>query len=622
MIDTRRTFVRSGAAPLVAGFIILAVMIGAVLSFVASEQQSAQAMRHTMEVETELAAMLSVLRDAETGQRGYLLTGDDAYLDPYRAAVGRFDTEFDALRNDIGTNPAQAQPLETFRNLAKAKLDELGSTIAMYRAGSKQEAFEVIRTGTGKALMDRARETIGRMVDEENRVQSALNADLSEAASRLRIGIIGATAMFLALAVFAAWNSYGQMVRLVGSRDALRTANEKLVEEAARRERLAAQLRQSQKMEAIGQLTGGLAHDFNNMLSVIMGSLSLLKLRLSRGEGSLERYVDAAMEGAERAATLTHRLLAFSRQQPLVPQPIDVNKFVSGVSDLLRRTIGEQIHVESVLAGGLWRTRVDPTELENAILNLAVNARDAMPEGGRLTIETANCHLDDNYANEHDVPAGQYVLVAVTDSGCGMDPEVAAKAFEPFFTTKTVGKGTGLGLSQVHGFVKQSGGHVKIYSEPGEGTTIKLYLPRFFGAEMPAAAKAAIDQATLRGDVHEVILVVEDEERARQMTVETLRELGYTVQHADGAASALRIIDAEPNISLLFTDIVMPDVSGRKLADEAQRRRPGLKVLYTTGYTRNSIVHNAVVDPDVQLISKPFTLDQLARKVREVLNAK
>jgi signal transduction histidine kinase/CheY-like chemotaxis protein len=622
MIDTRRTFLRSGAAPLVAGFLILAIMIGAVLSFVASEQQSAQAMRHTMAVETGLAGMLSVLRDAETGQRGFLLTGDDVYLDPYRAAVGRFDTEFDALRRNIGNNPAQAQSLETFRNLAKEKLNELGSTIAMYRAGSKDEALEIVRAGAGKTLMDRARETIGRMVDEENRVQSALNADLSEAASRLRIGIIGAAAVFLALAVFAAWNSYGQMVRLVGSRDALRAANEKLIEEAARRERLAAQLRQSQKMEAIGQLTGGLAHDFNNMLSVIMGSLSLIEVRLSRGGGDLQRYVDSAMEGAQRAATLTHRLLAFSRQQPLAPQPIDVNKFVAGMSDLLRRTIGEQVRVETVLAGGLWRTRVDPGELESAILNLAVNARDAMPEGGRLTIETANCHLDDNYASEHDVPAGQYVLAAVTDSGSGMAPEVVAQAFEPFFTTKTVGKGTGLGLSQVHGFVKQSGGHVKIYSEPGEGTTIKLYLPRFFGADMSAAPKAAVDQAPPRGDPREVILVVEDEERARQMTAETLRELGYTVRHADGAASALRIIDAEPDISLLFTDVVMPDVSGRKLADEAQRRLPGLKVLYTTGYTRNAIVHNGIVDPDVQLISKPFTLEQLARKVREVLNAK
>jgi signal transduction histidine kinase len=622
MIDTRRIFLRSGAAPLVVGFLILAIMIGAVLSFVASEQQSAQAMRHTMEVETELSALLSVLRDAETGQRGYLLTGDDAYLDPYRAAVGRFDTEFDALRNDIGSDPAQAQSLETFRNLAKEKLDELGSTIAMYRAGSKDEALGTVRAGTGKALMDRAREAIGRMVDEENRVQSKLSADLSEDASRLRIGIVGAAAIFLALAVFAAWNSYRQMAGLVGSRNALRAANERLIEEAARRERLAAQLRQSQKMEAIGQLTGGLAHDFNNMLSVIMGSLSLLKVRLSRGEGNLERYVDSALEGAERAATLTHRLLAFSRLQPLAPQPIDVNKFVAGMSDLLRRTIGEQIHVETVLAGGLWRTRVDQGELENAILNLAVNARDAMPEGGRLTIETANCHLDDDYAREHDVPAGQYVLVAVTDSGSGMAPEVVAQAFEPFFTTKTVGKGTGLGLSQVHGFVKQSGGHVKIYSEPGEGTTIKLYLPRFFGADMPAAPKAAVEQAAPRGDLREVILVVEDEERARQMTAETLRELGYTVRHADGAASALRIIDAEPDISLLFTDIVMPDVGGRKLADEAQRRLPGLKVLYTTGYTRNAIVHNGIVDPDVQLISKPFTLDQLARKVREVLSAK
>ncbi len=499
MIETRKTFLRSGAAPLLIGFLILACMIGAVLWFVASEQADAQAMRRSLEVESELVGMMSTLTDAETGQRGYLLTGDAAYLEPYRKARDRFGTQLDALGALVAANPAQAQALEAFGHVAKEKIDELGATIASYRAGSKEEALDSVRSGAGKVLMDEARDIIGRMLQVEDRTQSDRRARLEALASWLRYGVIGSGAMFLALAAFAAMNSYGQMAKLVASRDELRASNRQLVEEAARRAALADQLRQSQKMEAIGQLTGGLAHDFNNMLSVIVGSLTLLKRRLARGESDIGKYVDTALEGADRAANLTHRLLAFSRRQPLAPQSVDVNKLVAGMSDLLRRTIGEQISVETVLAGGLWRTRVDRGELENAILNLAVNARDAMAEGGRLTIETANCHLDDTYASAHvDVPAGQYVLVAVTDNGCGMPPDVRTKAFDPFFTTKGVGKGTGLGLSQVHGFVKQSGGHVKIYSEPGEGTTIKLYLPRFHGAEQAAAERSVERPSTAR----------------------------------------------------------------------------------------------------------------------------
>jgi signal transduction histidine kinase len=619
MIETRKTFLRSGAAPLLIGFLILACMIGAVLWFVASEQADAQAMRRSLEVESDLVGMLSILTDAETGQRGYLLTGDDVYLEPYRKARDRFGPQLDALGALLAANPAQARALEAFGHVAKEKLDEVGATIASYRAGLKEEAIDKVRTGAGRALMDEAREIIGRMLDVEYRTQADRRARLEALASWLGYGVVGSGVMFLALAAFAAMNAYRQMARLVASRDELRASNQRLVEEAARREALAEQLRQSQKMEAIGQLTGGLAHDFNNMLSVIIGSLTLIKRRLARGEADVGKYVDSALEGADRAANLTHRLLAFSRRQPLAPQPVDVNKLVAGMSDLLRRTIGEQIRVETVLAGGLWRTRVDRGELENAILNLAVNARDAMADGGRLTIETANCHLDDTYASAHiEVPAGQYVLVAVTDNGCGMPPDVRVKAFDPFFTTKGVGKGTGLGLSQVHGFVKQSGGHVKIYSEPGDGTTIKLYLPRFHGAEQ--AAERGVERPMPRGDIEKLILVVEDEERARQVTAESLRELGYSVVHADSAASALEILAAHPGVRLLFTDIVMPDVNGRKLAEEAVRRVPGIKVLYTTGYTPNAIVHNGVVDPGVQLISKPFTLEQLARKVHAVLD--
>ena len=378
-------------------------------------------------------------------------------------------------------------------------------------------------------------------------------------------------------------------------------------------------LRQSQKMEAVGQLTGGIAHDFNNMLAIVIGSLDLMRRRMGTLEPNLHRYLDAATEGARRAALLTQRLLAFSRQQPLHPQTTDINKVVSGMSDLLRHSLGTDIRLETVLAGGLWRTHVDPNQLENVILNLAVNARDAMPDGGRLTIETQNAHLDHRYVSvEPGIAAGQYVLLAVTDTGSGMLPEVIAKAFDPFFTTKEVGKGTGLGLSQVYGFIKQSGGHVKIYSEPGEGTTAKIYLPRQLGTIEAAGDQASVDVPF--GEHAEVILVVEDESAVRAFAVEALRELGYQVLEADGAAKALDILGAQQSISLLFTDVVMPDVNGKKLADEARRRRPDLKVLFTTGYTRNAIVHNGTLDPGVEMIGKPFTIEELAVKVRHVLD--
>jgi nitrogen-specific signal transduction histidine kinase/CheY-like chemotaxis protein len=386
------------------------------------------------------------------------------------------------------------------------------------------------------------------------------------------------------------------------------------------REAAESQVRQLQKMEAVGQLTGGIAHDFNNMMAIVIGALNLIQRRLAQGDVNVSRYVEAAFEGATRAATLTARLLAFSRQQPLSPEPVDVNRLVAGMSELVRRTIGEGIRLETVLAGGLWRGHADPGQLENAVLNLAVNARDAMPDGGRLTVETANCHLDEAYAAAHEgVPAGQYVLVAVSDTGSGMAPDVMARAFEPFYTTKGVGKGTGLGLSQVYGFVKQTGGHVKIYSEPGEGTTVKVYLPRFLGAEERPSDLPG-PRPTPAGAPREIVLVVEDEERVRDFTVEALRDLGYTTLHADGAASALRALDAHPDVTLLLTDIVMPDVNGRKLAEEALRRRPELKVLYMTGFTRNAVVHNGVLDTGVHLLTKPFTVDELGARVRGVLD--
>jgi CheY-like chemotaxis protein len=290
------------------------------------------------------------------------------------------------------------------------------------------------------------------------------------------------------------------------------------------------------------------------------------------------------------------------------------------MSDLLRGSLGAGIRLETVLAGGLWKAHADPNQLENAILNLAVNARDAMPDGGRLTIETGNAHLDSRYASDHlGVPAGQYVQISVTDTGGGMTPDVRDKAFDPFFTTKPVGQGTGLGLSQVYGFVKQSGGHVKIYSEPGQGTTVKIYLPRLLVPETETQAEPALTELP-RGEAQEVVLVVEDEPVVRQFTVDALAELGYVVLEAEGAATALRLLEAHPEVSLLLTDIVMPETNGRKLAEEALRRRPDLKVVFTTGYTRNAVVHNGVLEPGVHLIGKPFTVEELAAKLREVLD--
>jgi len=381
------------------------------------------------------------------------------------------------------------------------------------------------------------------------------------------------------------------------------------------------QLRQSQKMEAVGQLTGGIAHDFNNMLAVVISSLNLLERRVGVDERG-RRFVDAAADAARRAATLTQRLLAFSRRQPLRPEAVDANKVVSGMAELLTHSLGGDIELETVLAGGLWRTHADPHQLENVLLNLAVNARDAMAGGGRLTIETQNAHLDDRYvAREIGLPAGQYVMIAVTDTGAGMSEEVLAHAFEPFFTTKDVGKGTGLGLSQVYGFVRQSGGHVRIYSEPGQGTTVKVYLPRLYGTVTgDDGAAAGVKTETLAGEAHEVILLVEDEPAVRQTSKDALIELGYSVLEADGGEAALRLIRDHPQIDLMFTDVVMPGMNGAELARRAQAARPDLKVLFTTGYTRNAVVHNGVLDPGVQLIGKPYTLEELAAKLREILD--
>ena len=393
----------------------------------------------------------------------------------------------------------------------------------------------------------------------------------------------------------------------------------KVTRDLTERRMIEEQLRQSQKMEAIGQLTGGVAHDFNNLLTVIVGNLETIWRHAPTDDGKLRRALDQVTRGAQRAVTLTQQLLAFSRRQPLNPKPTDINRLVAGMSDLVRRTIGENIAVETVLAGGLWRVAIDAHQLESALLNLAVNARDAMPEGGKLTIETANAHLDDGYADKYpELTPGQYVVLCVTDTGTGMTADVIARAFEPFYTTKPIGQGTGLGLSQVYGFVKQSGGHVKLYSEAGEGTTVKIYLPRM-SAQADEEHQTHFS-APPGGELHEVVLVVEDDPDVRLFTTESLRDLGFSVLEAHDGPSALKQLELHPEVQLLFTDVGLPGINGAQLVAAARERRPDVKVLFTTGYARNAIVHQGRLDPGVELITKPFTRAQLATRIRDVLD--
>ena len=403
----------------------------------------------------------------------------------------------------------------------------------------------------------------------------------------------------------------------------LREANEELSAQIRERARAQEMLRHAQKMEAIGQLTGGIAHDFNNRLQVVLGNLDALRRRFQvdglGADPDFRRMTEAAICGAERGAALTQQLLGFARRQPLEPKATDVSRLVRSMSDLLLRTLGETISIKPLLADGLWRVFVDPNQLENALLNLAVNARDAMPAGGTLTIETANAYLDEAYAAQHqEVAPGKYVVIAVTDTGKGMPKDVLAKAFEPFFTTKEVGKGSGLGLSQVYGFVKQSGGHAKLYSEHGQGTTAKLYLPRAVPTE--GALDAAAPEPLAPAGRDQTILVVEDDEDVRAFVVDTLRELGYSVLEASDGSTALRLLGAHTEVRLLLTDLGLPDgMNGHRLADEARRQLPDLKVLFTTGYGRNDIINQARLDPGLELIVKPFSYAALSAKIRQML---
>ena len=381
-----------------------------------------------------------------------------------------------------------------------------------------------------------------------------------------------------------------------------------------------AALRQAQKMEAVGQLTGGIAHDFNNLLTGITGSLDIIGKRLAEGRVSeTDRFITAAQGAARRASSLTHRLLAFSRRQTLEPKPTDIHKLAAGMEELIQRTMGPQITVESVHGAGVWPTMIDPGQLENALLNLCINARDAMPGGGRLTIESGNRWMDHRSAAERGLEPGQYVSLCVSDTGSGMSPEVIARAFEPFFTTKPIGQGTGLGLSMIYGFVQQSGGQVRIYSEPEQGTMVCLYLPRYLGE-----ADAAVDMDDLgetpRSAQGETVLVVDDEPTVRMLAAEVLTELGYTTIEAEDGRSGLAVLNSSRRVDLLITDVGLPGgMNGRQVADAARRARPGLKVLFITGYAENAVLSHGHLDPGMHILTKPFAMDDLGRRVKSIL---
>ncbi|TPN31332.1 response regulator [Mesorhizobium sp. B2-3-3] len=606
--------------PIVAGFVVLALIVGARAMLVEDQRANRAAARQTLEYQQLLSGLLALAQDAESGQRGYLLTGEKSYLDPYRKAVDAIPGQLSRIDAMAASDDPFVQQINHIKDALSQKQAELAETIALYDRGDVAGALQLVRSGQGKAAMDEIRTSMDTIRRSGAADIAARDAHTDQVEAWLRVGSLAALVAIFLLGAYTIHVSRRRFREVATAQEELIRKNIELGNEILTREKAESQIRQMQKMEAVGQLTGGIAHDFNNMLAVILSAMNLAQRKLRRGEHDIEKLIEAATDAASRAANLTSRLLAFSRLQPLAPQVVDTNRLVTGMSDLLRRTLGEGIRIETVLGGGLWKTHADPSQIENAILNLAINARDAMDNDGKLTIETANSYLDEAYASTHaEVTPGQYVMVAVTDTGAGMSPEVITKAFEPFFTTKPVNKGTGLGLSQVFGFVKQSGGHVKIYSEPGEGTTIKIYLPRFFGPEEPAAPA---ERGKSVSKVTETILVVEDDARVRAATTDTMRELGYTVIQAGSGPEALQKLAATPGIALLFTDIVMPVMNGRKLAEEAVARQPGLKVIFTTGFTRNAVVHNGVLDHDVHFLAKPFTIEQLAAKLRDVLDTK
>ena len=603
------------------GLVILAGLLAAAM--VERVNSAADWVAHSLEVEGRASELLGRLQDLELAKRGFLLTRSNGFIPSYDEARTAIPQALAKLHSLVADSRDQTARVDRMGLSIQDILTTTARTIELGRNGPFAEATASVMTGRGQQTL----ESFRAIVDEFNAAESDLLKKREAAEATARAIMLGMVLIILASAAGAALGALllsGALIR------ELRQRTEALAEETRVRKDAQAILAQTQKMESIGQLAGGIAHDFNNLMTVVIGNLDSAERRLARGgpadASSIGRPIAAAMQGARRAASLTQRLLAFSRQQVLSPQQVDLNRLVASLSEMLTRTVGETIAVETILGSGLWPTFVDVSQLENAIVNLVVNARDAMPSGGRITIETANASLDEAYCRQFgDVAPGQYALLSVSDTGTGISPEHLSKVFEPFFTTKSASMRTGLGLAMIYGFVKQSKGHIRIYSEVGHGTTAKIYLPRMIGAarakSVPAAARGESAQSpTARPG--EVVLMVEDDEDVLDSTVTLLRELGYSVLAARNGAAALAQLRGSERVDILFTDVVLPQgMNGRALAIEAAALRPTLPVLFTTGYARNAIIHDGRLDPDVQFLAKPYTQQDIAQKLRAVLDA-
>ncbi|WP_137045206.1 hybrid sensor histidine kinase/response regulator [Pseudolabrys sp. FHR47] len=550
-------------------------------------------------------------RDSNGGRFNgvYLVSIAPEYFSNYYATLPRSDVSVAGLVRNDGVALARYPTNSAFRRSAPG-------SIFMRAVAANPEGG--ITDGTSSADGERRIGAYRKLPNYDVYVYAALDVPHVRArwmramAMHLVFGL-PATLMMVGLGIFALHQARREAA-----------ANGLLRQEAARRQSTEMALRQAQKMEAVGRLTGGIAHDFNNLLTAIIGNVELALRRNSSEDARVANSLSAIRQASTRAATLVQRLLTFSRQHPQEVKAVNVNRLVAEMSEILHRAIGETVRVETVLASGLWKTALDPNQLESAILNLAVNARDAMPDGGRLTIETSNAYLDEAYVRQAgaDVEAGQFVLVAVSDTGSGMSADVRDRAFDPFFTTKPAGVGSGLGLSMVYGFVKQSHGHIQIYSEIGQGTAIKMYFPRLSDpSAFPAWEEETEPVAPGSGEHSESILLVEDDPDVSRFVIDALSDIGYHVTHAATAAEALEKLKGMSDIALLFTDVVLPrGMNGRELANAVKETHPDLPVLFATGYTRNAIIHHGRLDSDVDLLTKPFTTEAMAKKVREVLD--
>jgi PAS domain S-box-containing protein len=722
------------ALSIVLALILAGVATLFVYNHAASLARARAMVSHTHQVIEENDRLFALTEEAETGERGYLLTDDASYLAPYTSAAARIPMAEANLAALVRDNAGQTEHVRQLNAAINDRLAFLRRCVSRGQTGDLEGARALVRDGRGPVAMSRIRD-LAASIDADERVLLASRTLVGARAEAVNlvlglsvvglalIGLVGAVylvtrgarqlevalaevtdarqareasdalvgavfenspdylfvldiqdddrfvigevnpAFETALRVKSAnvvgktiaellpapvaenlmnhyrrvraadrpvltrnvlanlpggprtWesilspvhNSAGVTDRIIGS---IRDITERVKSEE--------RLRNSQRMEAIGQLTGGVAHDFNNLLQVIRGNLELLEPALAGQETALRR-LNNALHGADRASQLTRQLLAFARRQPLDPQVVNISRMIGEMADLMRRTLGEAIEVETVIGAGLWNTLVDPAQVESAILNLAINARDAMSTGGRLTIEISNAALDDAYVRDlEDVSPGQYVLIAVSDTGQGMSNETRARVFEPFFSTKPEGKGTGLGLSMVYGFVRQSNGHVQIYSELGQGTTVKIYLPRAHQAEA-VEQRPAMAAAPGAG---QMILVVEDDPGVRAAAVATLEGLGYRCREAGDAQSAVDAVKAVPDVDLIFSDVVMPGpLKTRDFAAEVARLAPNLPILFTSGYTDNAVVHHGRLDPGVALLSKPYAREDLARKIAQMLAA-